>query len=275
MHQKIIYNHQLIIDNELNISLQNRAFNYGDALFESILVINHKIYFLKDHYERLILGCEYLKINTENLPNLEFLQQEIHILLQSNNLKDARVKINIWRKDGGLFTPQDNHLEYCIRAQSYSKSPKISKKLINSPYKINEKSGFTFVKSANSLTYILSMIYAQEMHTNDCILLNSQNQIVECCSSNIFFEKDGIFYTPDLQSGCLPGIMRKNLIQLLHKKKIEVKEEKIMYEDFSNFDHCFSTNVMGISQISQINEKCYPNFKIVEQFENELYRSQS
>ena len=71
-----IYNGHLVSIYEPAIPFANRAFRYGDALFESIRLCNGKIMFIRDHIVRLKLGMTVLRMNvpaefkTENIISL-------------------------------------------------------------------------------------------------------------------------------------------------------------------------------------------------------------
>ena len=57
--------------NKSSVSIKDRGFNYGDGLFETILVKNNKAQYLSDHIKRLMRGCKVLKIPTPSLKLVE------------------------------------------------------------------------------------------------------------------------------------------------------------------------------------------------------------
>lgn len=272
MPKYIIYNGKLTEDENVKISINDRAFNYGDGLFETLIVSKGRIHFFEDHIQRLWAGFRFLRFNDESFPSQQAIKAQIHTLLSENMIESGRIKINVWRKEGGLFLPQDNNVNYLIRSTDFIKPLKEKTKVVLSPYIVNNKFHINNIKTLNSALYVLSSLHYQSQSANDSLLINSQNEIVELCSSNIFFTSKEDYYTPCLESGCLAGIMRKNVIQYLRKKKINILETKIPFEDLSNFDGCFGSNVAGLFKIKSIENQTFKNKFDLETIENEVYR---
>lgn len=244
----------------------NRAFLYGDALFETIACFNGKIPFLKDHISRLKSGMEILKMRVPFQFSEEFFRDQIGSLNRKNKyFKGVRIRITVFRNAGGLFTPDDNNVSYFIDSKVLPEdhfvlnkkgySLGVFKDIVKS---LNILSG---VKSTNDLLYILAGIYRKQKNLDDCILINENNYICETLSSNIFLIKDNKIYTPSIQSGCLPGVMRKNIIQISRKTGIALEEVSgLTIDHVYEADECFITNaVNGIRWISVFKDKRYFN----------------
>ena len=103
----------------------------------------------------------------------------------------------------------------------------------------------------------MASIYAKEQCYDDCLLINSEHNMIEAISGNIFIVKDGLIYTPPLFDGCLNGIMRKIICQEMSDL---VKEKSISFSDLLNADELFITNVIsGVKWVHKINQKTYTN----------------
>src|ERR1043166_5307355 len=97
---------------------RNRAFRYGDALFETIRLMNGEILYFDKHLERLKRSMKVLGM--EGHPDFSF--QNLHLLIrhldQVNELKgNGRIRFEIFREDGGLYTPDSNNVSYLIEAE--------------------------------------------------------------------------------------------------------------------------------------------------------------
>ena len=103
-------------DNQLNVSVQNRALNYGDGVFESIRFANNRINFWEDHYFRLMASMRILRMQIPSYFSPEYLEEQIRETLSASGLnkKAARVKILVFRNDGGLYTPSSNDISFLI-----------------------------------------------------------------------------------------------------------------------------------------------------------------
>ena len=101
----------------------------------------------------------------------------------------------------------------------------------------------------------MASIYVKENAYDDCLLINSDNNIVEAISGNIFIIKDDLIYTPPLLDGCLDGIMRKIICK---EMRSYVQEKSISFSHLLNADEVLITNVIsGIKWVYKINKKIY------------------
>ena len=84
--------------------------------------------------------------------------------------------------------------------------------------------------------------------------------ITEFINSNIFIVKNGQIFTPPISTGCLNGVMRKNLINILKKNSFTVNEQDISTFDLTQSDEIFGTNVIqGLFSVSKYRRKEYSN----------------
>lgn len=221
----------------------NRGFLYGDGLFETIIYKNGIIQYLSSHIERLKKGLKTLNIsfNHENLENLlnEVLTKN---LVENTNV---RIKIIVFRNTGGLYTPSDNSSSVIITTQDLIEPTSIIPTLgVCENIKL-PKSPLGNLKTISSLPYVLASIEKDNSIFDELIILNTNNEICECTSSNIFWRKGDTYFTPSLETGCIEGIMRKQVILELNNKKKNINEGVYSLEDIYNSDEIFVTNVTG------------------------------
>ena len=109
---------------------------------------------------------------------------------------------------------------------------------------------------------VLGSVYAKENQFNNCLLLNSNKSIVESLNGNLFLVKDNVIKTPPLEDGCLKGIMRKQVIEIIKKiPDYEFEETSISPFELQKADELFVTNVVhGIQPITSYRKK---NFSTV------------
>ncbi|CAM3489840.1 aminotransferase class IV [Aequorivita lipolytica] len=249
--------------NEANITFDNRGLNYGDAVFETLRFSGGKIYFWEDHYFRLMASMRILRMEIPMKFTMEFLEDEILRTLKSIEKKDGsyRVKLLVWRKTGGKYTPETNDVEYAISFE----------KLHNPFYVLNEKryeielfkdhfitSGLlSTLKTNNRLINILGSIYAKENDYENCLLLNENKQVVEALNGNIFLISGTIIKTPPLSDGCLNGILRKQLISIIKMLPDYILEEtSISPFELQKADEIFITNtIQGIVPVTKYRKK--------------------
>lgn len=240
----------------------NRAFLYGDAVFETVKIIDSKILFLEDHYFRLMASMRILRMEIPMNFTMEFFENEILTTAKSENLAtSARVRITIYRNDGGFYLPKDNNVSYEISA---SRLDNAIYKIENNKYEVDiykdfyvSKQLISTLKSTNKIINITGSIYAQENGLDNCLLLNEEKNVAEALNGNIFMLKDGILSTPPIADGCLNGIMRKQIIELSKTlENIIFQESSISPFDLQKADELFITNIItGIQPISKYRKK--------------------
>ncbi|WP_300569072.1 aminotransferase class IV [Flavobacterium sp.] len=244
-------------------SLQNnRGFLYGDAVFETVKILDNKILFLEDHYFRLMASMRILRMEIPMNFTMEYFESEILSVANSENIAhSARARMTVYRKDGGFYLPKDNNIQYQI---SVSKIENPLYEIEAANYEVDiykdfyvSKQLISTLKSTNKLIHITGSIYADENGLDNCILLNEEKNVAEALQGNIFMLKDGILSTPPLSDGCLNGVMRKQILALSKTlENIEVIESSISPFDLQKADELFLTNVIkGIQPITKYRKK--------------------
>jgi len=193
---------------------------------------------------------------------LEFFESEILNAAQSHQLEaSARARITVYRKDGGFYLPETNEIEYLI---SVSKIDNPLYQIEKKEYEVDIYKDFVIskqllstIKSTNKAINITGSIYANENGLDNCILLNTDKNVVEALNGNIFMLKDNVLHTPPISEGCLNGIMRKQIITLAKTiTDLKVQETPISPFDLQKADELFITNVIkGIQPITKYRKK--------------------
>ena len=252
----------LIVSNDTNILTRNRAFLYGDAVFETVKIMDSKVLFLEDHYFRLMSSMRVIRMEIPMNFTMEYLEEQILTLAKSKNLAiSSRARVTVYRNDGGYYLPQDNTVSFLISVESldtafYSIDKKdyvvdlytdfyISKQLLSS------------IKTTNKIINITASIFANENGLDNCLLLNDSKSVIEALQGNLFMLKGNTLITPPVSEGCLNGVMRKQILTLARKiKNLEVVEEVISPFDLQKADELFITNVIkGIQPITKYRKK--------------------
>ena len=249
------------------LTLNNRGLNYGDAVFETLRFTDGKILFWEDHYFRLMASMRILRMEIPMSFTMEFLESEILRTLESSKEKDnsLRIKLLVWRKEGGKYSPKTNDVDYAI---SYEK--------LENPFYVLENSNcevelfkdhfvasglLSTLKSNNRLINILGSIFAKENDYDNCLLLNENKQVVEALNGNIFLVVGNTIKTPPLSDGCLNGIIRKQLITIIKSmSEFSLVEASVSPFELQKADEIFVTNVIvGIVPITKYRKKEYGN----------------
>jgi branched-chain amino acid aminotransferase len=224
-----------------DFSFTNRAFLYGDAVFETLKIVDSKILFFEDHYFRLMASMRILRMEIPQYFTLEFIEEQLLATAKKNNIEySARARLTVFRNDGGLYLPKDNSVSFIIKV-----TPLENKSYVynNQPYEVDlykdfyiQKHLLSTLKTTNRIINVTGSIFAQENDLNNCLLLNNEKNIVEALNGNIFMLANNTLITPHKTDGCINGILRKQLIDLCKKEQINVLEQAISPFDLQKAD---------------------------------------
>ena len=194
---------------------------------------------------------------------LEFLEEEIIKTVSENNLNNspARVRITVFRDSGGLYSPTTNEISYLIEVDPmdspfYLAQDEAYEVELFKDYYMN-KDMLSNLKTTNKILNVVAGVYAKENGYNNCLLINTDKNVVEAINGNLFLVKDGKVKTPPLNDGCLDGIVRKKLLEILTTlEETDVIEESISPFELQKADELFITNsIKGIVPITKYRKK--------------------
>ena len=247
---------------EVQISVLNRSFLYGDGVFETLKIVKNKILFFEDHYFRLMASMRIVRMEIPMTFTMEYLETEVLSLVNSLSIQNsARARITVYRNEGGFYAPKSNSVSFVIHAES----------LPNQVYSIEDKNYevdlykdfmvakqlLSTLKTTNKIIHVTASVYAKENQLENCLLINTDKNIVEAINGNLFMLMGNKLITPPISEGCLNGIMRKQIIGLAKtQEKIEIVEELISPFELQKADEMFITNVIfGIQPITKYRKK--------------------
>jgi len=259
------YNGVFVAEDKATISVTNRGLNYGDSLFETIRVVHNKILFWEDHYFRLMASMRILRMEIPMNFTMEFLEEQILDTIAKSHLSNSsvRVKLLVYRESDGLYLPKDNSIGYIIMTNEIASD---FYTYADDSYRIDlYKDHYVLsgllsnLKTNNRIINVTASVYAKENEFNNCLLLNEKKEVVEAINGNIFLVTGNTIKTPSLESGCIKGIFRKQLIEILKTSdELELVETAISPFELQKADELFITNVItGIRSVSDYRKKHY------------------
>jgi branched-chain amino acid aminotransferase len=254
-----------ILSDDAIFSINSRGYAYGDALFETIKTSYGKLLFWEDHYFRLMSSMRIMRMEIPMNFTMEFLEDQIKSTLKANELLgvSSRVKLMVHRNEGGLYLPETNDVSYMISVQKidedfYMLNENFYEVDLYKDYYISP-SLLSTLKTNNKALNVVGSIFAKENKLNTCLILNTNKHVVEALNGNIFMVKGNVITTPPITDGCLKGIMRKQIIEIIKtNSEYELSEMSISPFELQKADELFMTNVIvGIQSISKYRKKVY------------------
>lgn len=242
----------------------NRGFLFGDAVFETIKIVNNSILFSEDHYFRLMASMRICRMEIPMNFTLEYFEEQILNLATVHQMQEsARARITFFRDSDGFYTPSDNKVGFVITVQNLMNKDYV---FTDSFYEIELYKDFyvpkhllSTLKTTNKMIHVTGSIFAKENDYHNCILLNDDKNVVEALNGNIFMKIGNTIITPPIADGCLNGIVRKKLILLINKMDgFECIEKSISPFDLQKSEELFITNVIfGIQPVTKYRKKVF------------------
>ncbi|WP_460637252.1 aminotransferase class IV [Larkinella harenae] len=253
----VVLNGDILREEAVWLLPDNRAFQYGDGLFETVRYEAHDVRFWPDHYDRLTRGMRALALHPHPLFDQGLLRTQITDLLSANHLRDqaARIKLQVWRQPGGLYTPTSFQSHYLITARSGPAFALTEKNKVGFFEAVRlSPSPVSAYKTLNALPYVLAGIARQHQQTEDMILLDTHGHLAECIASNLFWLQGNQLFTPSLESGCIDGILRRQILRLAPQHGVVIREGLFRPTVLAHADAVFCTNVAGIQWFRQVGD---------------------
>lgn len=253
-------NGQLVSKDEITISPFDHGFLYGLGVFETFRIYNGHPFLLDDHMERLNASLRVLNIEAEFTP-----EESIKILeglLAKNNLKDAYIRFNVSAGNGeiGLQTESYREPNVIVFAKPLPPAGEMSeKKAVLLDLRRNTPEGAERLKSHHYLNNVLAKREAGPAMDTEGIFLTEEGSLAEGIVSNVFWCRDGVLYTPAVETGILNGITRRFVIALARNAGIEVREGFYKKEEAEAADEMLLTNsIQEIVPVTDFSGKSFP-----------------
>jgi branched-chain amino acid aminotransferase len=261
-------NRKIFKSGEAGIKPDDHSYRYGDGLFETMKVVNGKIFLQEFHFERLFHGFDILKFQPPEFFLAEKLCGEVIELCRRNQCEElAKIRLSVSRGNGGLYDG-DEGLNYVIECSPLKDEEE--KNLVIDIFPDARKSCdvFSNLKSANFLPYVMAAKFAKENKLDDCLVLNVHGRICDSTIANIFWIENEKVFTPPLSEGCVAGVMRRYLIEKIRDAGYGMREIVCEPKDLEDADEIFLTNVIrGIRSVKRIagrelNDQATQNIKL-------------
>ena len=249
-----------------NISIYNRNFQYGDGLFETCVVKDSRILFWDKHLFRLDAGCERLKI--KNLDESIWLK-DVKKALSLTSTNNCVVKLMLSRGNSQRgYSYPDDILPVRIIIVSELRNVQ-SKKSFSLHY---AESGYhsnpilAGIKHCNRIEQILARA---SLKRDEAIMLDENQNIISVTQGNIYFIFGQRLVTPKLDRCGVIGSRRSLILDLAESLEMNVEQVNISINEAKKADEVFISNsIIGIQSVSSIEDCQFPKSSITEQINN-------
>lgn len=258
------HNGQLIAADKGIFKADNRALAYGDALMERVRVVNGQVFFLEEHYLKLMASMRILRMEIPMNMTMEFFESELLSTAAAQKAGSAfLMRFLVYRDLGGPLVPAQQDTSYVIGVERLD-SPFYT--IDDADYEVDLFKDFykgkdllAQLETTNSLLKVTAGIFARENGFHDGLLLNDAKEVVESIQGNLFVLKGTNIRTTPVSHGATDGVVRKKVVEIIEQtKELAIAELPISPFELQKADSLFITNTRnGIIPITKYRKKRY------------------
>jgi len=257
------FNGNLLPDGSPFFNQKNRGLRYGDALSESLRVVDGKLIFWEDHYLKLMASMRILRMEIPMNFTMEFLEDQVLKTIDEYELGNSTALANIivFRNSEGALLPEKNEVSFCIEVHELASSEHF---FHDTSYEVELFKDFfssgdmlSTLPSNNKMLYVVGSIYAKENEYDDCLLLNHDKMVIGSLVGNLFLISTNTIKTAPLADGCLNTVIRDKVIKIINDSgDFEFEENSISPFELQKADELFIINVeQGLVPITKYRKK--------------------
>jgi 4-amino-4-deoxychorismate lyase len=252
------------------IAVGDRGLNYGDGLFETMLLKHGKVRFLDAHLARLSIGCQRLGIE---YPGDERVRGEIAHVCRSADA--GVVKCVVTRGVGGRgyranATGSPTRI-VSLHAPSAPNAPAIRVRWCD--MRLSRNSTLAGIKHLNRIEQVMAQNEWTDAAIDEGLMLDSEGELVCATASNLFIVRGNEIATADLRYCGIRGVLRGEVIKLATAMGLAIHEEPLWPEDLESASEVFVTNaVRGIRAVIALDHHTWPHGHVVQALQSALDR---
>jgi branched-chain amino acid aminotransferase len=266
----IFLNGQFVPEAQAVIPVNDRGFMYGDGLFETVRVVNGRPFRLPQHLERMARGADFLKIKPPFTQRE--MQQFAEQLIEKNQMPDAILRVTLTRGLGerGYAPKADGSptVVMTLHPASPSEEP-IQWSLITSSFRVLAADPLSSFKTLNKLTHVMARAEAAEKDADEALLINTNGEVAETASGNLFWVYNDKICTTPTGRGVLPGITRAVVLEICQALGLPTNKRIIKPEALRNSEGLFITqSAFGVVPVASFDGEPVAPSPLVDQIVN-------
>jgi branched-chain amino acid aminotransferase len=241
MHRFLLHNGTILDAHEKSVSAGQVGYLNGWGVFSTLRVADGVLFAFERHWERM--HRDAAKVHVPFPQDPAEMKAPLLRLVEANSAWNSTLRVMVVRNRGGMFEGPDLGREYDVLGFTKDMNPwgtqvRLGLKA-NARHAASEFSGCKILSWSHNLTWYEE---ARQRGLDEMLLLNERGEVSECTSANVFAAFGGEVFTPPLNSGCLPGVTRELLLDVVRVPGISVKERTLMPADLARADQVFITS---------------------------------
>lgn len=241
-------NGRLVDENEPAIMATDHGLTVGDGVFESMKIVRGAPFALDRHLARLRLSAAGIALA---VPEDVWLRAGISEAIGAAGPSAGRLRVTVTSGPGPLGSGRGTTGPTTLIHVGPTTVWPASARVITMDWPRNERTPLAGVKIISYAENALALTRARERHADEALFANTQGNLCEGSGSNVFVAVDGVLYTPPLSAGCLAGVTRELVCDV-----VEVVEADLPFDVLSRCDELFLTSsTRDVHPVSHIDDR--------------------
>ena len=242
------------------ISPLDRGFSYGDGVFRTMLMRGGLPVDWPLHYQKLVADCAAIGIVC---PSAELLMSDFQQLFSAEDVEENRLgvaKIIITRGEGerGYKPPAvTSPTRVLIKSAMPQYASTYSEQGVHlhvCETRLGAQPKLAGIKHLNRLENVLARMEWSNEAIFDGLMLDAQENVIECTMSNIFARYKNLLITPDLSQCGVAGVTRQRILGLVNVLNLQVEMKSLPFDELLKADEVLICNsLIGAFQVTAIN----------------------
>lgn len=249
----LLFNNNLIPESGFGLPLPNRGLAFGDGFFETLIWEDNCLRLAADHQARMQRAAAALHLSLPPcLASTQALSATLARLVAAHSLPAARLRLQVWRAGGGRYTPPTDQVEWLATAEAFvaDESP-----IANAAFALETHSfptPLSFCKGPQAWLYVCAAHERQRRSLDEIILCDTAGHVAEAGAAAIFWLKDEVLFTPSLESGCVAGVRRAEVLRTAQAQGIAYREGLFLKDELLAADAVFTANVAAVRAVRRV-----------------------
>ena len=206
----------------------------GDGVFETLRIARGRPFAARRHLERLARSAAGMRLPC---PDAGVVREAMDQVIRANDLAEGRLRVTLTSGPGALGSDRTAVEPTVIVAAGALPAWPPAADVAVAPWPRNERSPLAGVKSTSYGENVVALAFARERGAGEAILANLTGRLCEGTGTNVFVGLDGRLVTPPLSSGCLAGVTRALILEV-----VEVAEDDLPLAALAEADEAFLTS---------------------------------
>ena len=268
----LLVNGKSVADTAHAISAEERGLQYGDGIFETMLLRDGQVRYFADHYARLQLGCERLSITP---PAIDIIKSDIAQIVRVANA--GVLKLTLTRGAGGRGyrsapSLQPTRMLGLHPLPTVENTSGIAVRWCDT--RLARNAQLAGIKHLNRIEQVLAQNEWHDAHFAEGLMLDTEGELICATAANVFFFSERTLVTPDLRFSGIRGVMRAQVLAMARLLKIDVEERSVWPQELAAASEVFVTNaIRGLRPVVRLDVQTWQVGPIAQQLSAALSRS--